>query len=502
MTKAAAQVTLLAEGTYPYVRGGVSAWMHDLVTGLPDTAFAIIFLGSRKQDYSGLKYKMPANVVHFEEHYLFDDSERPRRELLDGTKKAYALVTGIHEVFRKAKNMRIPDEVKKLDFYIKDVTFAQFLFSRSAWKFISGQYEAHCPKIPFIDYFWTLRNIHAPIWVVAGIARRIQGLGSVLHSPSTGYAGLLGALIHYHTGKPLILTEHGIYTREREIDILKAQWIQDNRTFLEKTSGEANYLRQVWIRFFKTIGRLCYDASDEIISLFDHALEIQVVYGADRNKTRIIPNGIDFKRFSALKREHKDGPPRIIGLVGRVVSIKDIKTFIKAIKIVSAHIPDVQGWVIGPQEQDPEYTRECLMLTESLGLQENIKFTGYRKVDEVLPEMGLTTLTSVSEGMPLSIIEAFAAGVPAVMTDVGAAHQLIYGAIDAADKAIGAAGEVVGISDPQALSRAYIKLLTDRGHWEACRAAASKRAAAYYTREEFLQSYADIYGRALKKWRA
>ncbi|MGD9642146.1 MAG: GT4 family glycosyltransferase PelF [Elusimicrobiales bacterium] len=502
MKAAPAQVTLLAEGTYPYVRGGVSAWMHDLITGLPDTRFALVFLGARKQDYSGLKYKLPENLVHFEEHFLFDDSERPRPSLIEGTKKAYGLITDLHDNFRKGEDVKIPEQVKRLDFYNKEITFAQYLFSRRAWYFISDQYGKHCPKIPFIDYFWTLRNIHAPIWVVAGIAKKIEGLGEVLHSPSTGYAGLLGALVHYHTGKPLVITEHGIYTREREIDILKAQWIQDNRSFLEKTAGETNYLRQVWIRFFKTIGRMCYDAADEVISLFDHARNIQVLYGASPAKTRVIPNGIDFPRFSALRREHAGGTPKVIGLIGRVVSIKDIKTFIKALKITAGAIPDVQGWIIGPQEEDPEYTKECLMLAESLGLQENIKFTGFRKVDEVLPELGVMTLTSVSEGMPLAVIEAFAAGVPVVITDVGAASQLIRGGLDKADRDLGASGEVTGISDPHALSAAYIKLLSDRAHWEACRNAAAARALAYYTKDKFLASYAEVYGRAFKKWRA
>jgi len=381
------------------------------------------------------------------------------------------------------------------------VTFAQYLFSRRAWQFISDQYGKHCPKIPFIDYFWTLRNIHAPIWVVAGIAGRIKDLGAVVHSPSTGYAGLLGALVHYHTGKPFIITEHGIYTREREIDILKAHWIQDNRTFLEKTSGETNYLRQVWMRFFRTIGRICYDAADEVISLFDQARNIQVLYGASPAKTKVIPNGIDLPRFAALRREHAQ-TPRVIGLIGRVVSIKDIKTFIKAIKITSSAIPDVQGWIVGPQEEDQEYFKECSMLAESLGLQENIRFTGFKKVEEVLPELGVMTLTSVSEGMPLAVIEAFAAGVPVVMTDVGAASQLICGGLDKGDRDLGAAGEVTGISDPHSLSAAYTKLLTDRAYWDACSKAASARAAAFYTREKFLASYAKIYERSLKKWRA
>lgn len=474
--------------------------MHDLIKGLPDIRFAVVFLGSRPEDYSGRKYELPANVVHFEEHYLFSDKERPRPSLMRGSKAAFSLIAAMHDNFRGGDDVKIPDPVKKLEFYSREITFTQYLFSRRAWHFISDSYGKHCPKVPFIDYFWTLRNIHAPIWVVAGIAEKIKDTGIVFHSPSTGYAGLLGALVHYHTGKPLIITEHGIYTREREIDIIKAQWIQDNRTFLEKTSGETNYLRQVWMRFFRTIGRICYDAADEIISLFDQARNIQVLYGASPAKAKVIPNGIDIERFA--KSPVRERPPMVIGLIGRVVPIKDIKTFIKAVKITAAVIPDVQGWIIGPQEEDPGYTAECLALVDSLGLRENIRFTGFMKVEEALPQLGLVTLTSVSEGMPLAVIEAFAAGVPVVMTDVGAAAQLIKGGLDKADRALGAAGEVTGIADPHALSAAYVRLLTDANAWRACSQAALGRARAYYTRGKFLDSYARVYERALKKWPA
>ena len=64
-----ADVGLLLEGTYPYVSGGVSSWVHQIINGFPELTFAICFLGSRKQDYGAKKFQLPANVVHLEEHY-------------------------------------------------------------------------------------------------------------------------------------------------------------------------------------------------------------------------------------------------------------------------------------------------------------------------------------------------------------------------------------------------------------------------------------------------
>jgi hypothetical protein len=72
-----ADVGLLLEGTYPYVSGGVSSWVHQIINGFPDLTFAICFLGSRKQDYGEKKFQLPANVVHIEEHYLYESTGTP-----------------------------------------------------------------------------------------------------------------------------------------------------------------------------------------------------------------------------------------------------------------------------------------------------------------------------------------------------------------------------------------------------------------------------------------
>ena len=57
-----ADVGLLLEGTYPYVSGGVSSWVHQIINGFPDLTFAICFLGSRRQDYGEKKFQLPSNV--------------------------------------------------------------------------------------------------------------------------------------------------------------------------------------------------------------------------------------------------------------------------------------------------------------------------------------------------------------------------------------------------------------------------------------------------------
>jgi polysaccharide biosynthesis protein PelF len=157
----------------------------------------------------------------------------------------------------------------------------------------------------------------------------------VLHTVSTGYAGFLGALLHQARGLPLVLSEHGIYTKERKIDLFKSEWIRDNRNVFQRDPTELSYFRQMWIRFFEWLGRFCYDAADPIVALYETNRLRQIADGAIRRaRTSNIPNGISLQRFAPLRALRPAEPPPVLCLIGRVVPIKDIKTFIRAMRRV------------------------------------------------------------------------------------------------------------------------------------------------------------------------
>ena len=83
-------------------------------------------------------------------------------------------------------------------------------------------------------------------------------------------------------------------------------------------------------------------------------------------------------------------------------------------RIVIAKVPDAKGWLVGPEEEDPAYVAECKALVASLGLEDSVQFLGFQKLTDIFPQIGLTVLTSVSEGQPLTTLEGFAAGIPSV----------------------------------------------------------------------------------------
>jgi glycosyltransferase involved in cell wall biosynthesis len=495
---AEADIGLLLEGTYPYVSGGVSSWVHQVIRAFPEYRYALVFLGSTPEDYGEMKYRLPENVVHLEAHYIHSGSEKPEVAAQPGDAQAYDMVRRLHDYFREPRRHSdaVVGEALAALSSQGSLSDASFLYSRASWDYTTAQYREHSRDPSFIDYFWTVRTMHQPLWMLARVAESFPRVRAI-HSVSTGYAGFLAALLHWKTQRPLILSEHGIYTKERKIDLFQSEWIKDNRDPFERDPAEIGYLRQLWIRFFESLGRMCYDAAGDIVSLYEANRVRQVADGARPERTLSIPNGIDLPRLSALRarRAAGDAPP-ILCLLGRVVPIKDVKTFIRALRVLVNRMPEAEAWIAGPEDEDPEYAEECRALADSLGIAERVRFLGFQKIDELLPRVGLLVLSSISEALPLVILEGYAAGVPTVCTDVGSCRQLVYG-LPGEDAELGAAGRVVGIADPAALAAAAQELLGDPAAWRAAQAAGLRRVEKYYTQERMFGAYRDLYRKAL-----
>ncbi|PQV45024.1 GT4 family glycosyltransferase PelF [Paraburkholderia sp. BL21I4N1] len=494
-----ADVCLLLEGTFPFVRGGVSSWVNEMIRSYPATRFAIVFIGSRLQDYSGVAYALPDNVVHIETHFLYE-SERadlPQPRAVAGDAAAFARSQELHDALRDPRGgvdagTLMASMIPMLG-ENGALNEAEFLSSRAAWDTIVDQYQKYCTDPSFTDYFWTVRIMHKPLWQLARVAEKLLP-ARVYHTVSTGYGGFLGALMHYRTGRPLLISEHGIYTKERKIDLLQSQWIRDNRGVFERDISRVSYFRELWVRFFEAIGKLAYDAADDIVALYETNRQRQITDGARAERTQCIPNGIDVDGLAPLVALRKPRAHRVVALIGRVVPIKDIKTFIRSIFIASRSLPDLEGWIIGPEEEDPAYALECRALVESLGLGRHVKFLGFQRIDEMLPQVDVIALTSISEALPLVVLEGFAAGVPAITTDVGSCRQLIEG-VDEEDRALGSAGMVVQLADPAAFAQAVLALLADEARWLAAQQAGLARVRRYYTKTQMIDRYRVLYER-------
>ncbi|HIP53806.1 MAG TPA: glycosyltransferase, partial [Chromatiales bacterium] len=120
------------------------------------------------------------------------------------------------------------------------------------------------------------------------------------------------------------------------------------------------------------------------------------------------------------------------------------------------------------------------------------EFTGRVDLKEWLGRIDLIVLTSISEGQPLVILEAGAAGIPCVATDVGACREMIEG--DGRENPpLGSGGAVVPLSNPSSTARAIIRLLSDPSVLEQCGQVMQERVRRYYNKEDLIRTYQHLY---------
>ena len=489
-----ADVVLLLEGTYPYIRGGVSSWVHQIILGKPELKFHIVFLGGHPSFYGDMHYDIPDNVVGLDVYYLMDHDAIPNSKR-PGKIQPYERWSDIQDYFHHPVEQIPKDLMQELFLLLGDekgIPRRDFLYSYAGWESLANTYLKFGSEHSFTHFFWTYRNLYAPLWTLANVARKMPE-AKLYHSVSTGYAGFLGAGASLLHNIPLLISEHGIYTKERKIDLAQAEWIPQSRDQLNASLVEdENYIRHMWVSFFEQLGGSTYQVADKVISLYYGNRQRQLHDGPPPGKTFIIPNGINIPRFEPALAEREDEIPLVAGLIGRVVSIKDIKTFIRSIMQAQARLPELEGWVIGPFDEDPPYYEECVQLVASLDMQDKVKFLGMQNITDLLPKLGLNVLTSISEAQPLVLLEGLAAGVPFVATDVGSCRQIAFGDTPD-DRALGLAGSIVPIASPLKTANAICDLLSDKDTWYSYQQAGLQRVAKIYDEKLMHESYKNLY---------
>lgn len=174
------------------------------------------------------------------------------------------------------------------------------------------------------------------------------------------------------------------------------------------------------------------------------------------HKVQTVVNGIDTGVFapnqaSAPVRASLDLPADalVVGTVGRLVPVKDQATLLEAFARLAPEIPHARLLVVGEGPLRGTLEEQA----KSLGVADRVRFAGGRRdVATLLPAFDVFALSSTSEGLPLTILEAMACGLPVVATQVGALNEAV-----AEDET----GLLVPPANAQALAEGLQRLLLD-----------------------------------------
>ena len=475
------RICVIAEGCYPFVPGGVSSWLQALIQRMPQHEFVIWAIGAQEKQKGKFAYTLPDNVVKVVDVYL----DAVIHETLHKNPRHYRLTEAQREAVHQMLSSQDPDWLEIFKLFEGDrLKGVEFLLNPDFFAILQEICLEKYPFVGFTDFFWTIRSMFLPLLYLLGGQLPEADL---YHSVSAGYAGVLGSMAAQYYQKPYVVTEHGIYTREREEEILRTDWVPP-------------HFKDLWINMFYLFTRCAYRYADQVTSLFLRASHIQQEIGCPAEKCSVIRNGVHADRFSGIPPKEPNGIIDI-GAVVRIVPIKDIKTMLYAFSRVTAELPNVHLHIMGPTSEDDEYYTECLQLKEDLELG-NVTFTGRVNVQEYLQKIDFTLLTSISEGQPLAVLEAMAAGRPAVTTDVGCCRELLSGEGDA----FGTAGYCVPVMHQSELAEAMLTLCRDETLRRQMGENGRKRVNAIYRHEQMIDNYLRVYqiaqDTAARKWQA
>jgi glycosyltransferase involved in cell wall biosynthesis len=240
----------------------------------------------------------------------------------------------------------------------------------------------------------------------------------------------------------------------------------------------------------------------KISALLSRVIPSQIVYcaivsrstheaaGYDRKRGNVIPNGISLLQFrpdpDARTRVRRElgiaDDDHVFGIVARYHPDKDIPTFVKAAALLARDNPSVRFVLAGRGLESAN--SELARLIMGTGYADRFHLLGVRSdIPNVLNAFDISSLSSITEALPGSIIEAMAVGLPCVSTDVGDAAEII-----------GETGRTVPASDPTALAGAWTELLVlEPAEFEALGQAARDRVTEHYRLEVTTERYRTLY---------
>ena len=292
----------------------------------------------------------------------------------------------------------------------------------------------------------------------------------VNHATVAASVSLVGIADRVLYGTPLLLTEHGIYLRERAIAVST-----DPRLSL--------FQKYVLVRMAHLTAGLCYWYADLLAPVCRFNAKWEISLGARQEKIRVIYNAVNVERFVPGPKPGDDSNRPSVVMMAGVTPIKDILTLIRAAVLVRMEIPDVRFTVYGSLTADPDYVVLCRELIHNLGLETTVFLAGHHpRPETVYLEGDLTVLSSISEAFPFTVLEAMSCGRPVMATDVGGVAE-----------AIGDAGVVTPPRAPTEMAAAIVRLLRDPELCAALGATSRERVLQNFQIRHLLTAYDEAY---------
>ncbi|GAB7193436.1 GT4 family glycosyltransferase PelF [Kineococcus sp. NUM-3379] len=444
------RVLMLTEGTYPFVIGGVSTWCDLLLRGLPDVDWLVFALTGG--DAGTPRFELPPNA-RLAGHVRLWGSGRPPRRPAGGPRGrarrtrrpelAAELATGLLGWGADPLDLvpalvwcrQNPDRV--VPTFRDDATWDAFVAALCA--VLAEEHDETGPA-PSFDVNRAVELYRTLYWIARTAAEPTPDADVSLVT-AAGWSGVPAVVDKALRSRPLVLAEHGVYVREAYLAAVR--------------SSDVAAAKFVSTRLARGLTRLTYAAADVVSPVADANAPWEEALGVPAERILTIPNGVP------LPGEPTPAPrTRTVVSVGRLDPLKDVQTMLRVAAAVRRRVPDVRFLHYGPVPRGQEaYAQGCYDLHTELDLAGVFTFMGpTADPTGVMREADVVLMTSISEGFPMSVLEALSESRPVVTTLVGGVLDAMRGAGFTAPP-----GDVHGIADAVAALVADPDLAQDLG---------------------------------------
>ncbi len=491
------RVLMLTEGTYPFHWGGVSTWCHLLMRDLPNIDFELLSLAAEPGMES--QFTLPGNVVAFHPIPLWGVREllenqpdlgladlRERKQRTTEAVVIHGLVPHfrlfLQELFiNKRGPNAMAHAIHQMHRFFLVYDFDTAMRSQIIWETLITVVQESFPTVA--------ANLGYPAarYQLADLTTAMQWLyhwcfplgaplpkTDVAHAAMVGICTMIAVASKLEHGAAYMLTEHGIYLRERYL--------------AEAATAKSFFLKVFNLNFAKRMTELTYALADQISPCCDYNHRWELRNGAKPEQIRTIYYGVDSETFAPEAKTF--GDPPVVVWVGRIDPLKDLMTLLRAAALVHRSRPDIEFRLYGsapPGNED--YYATCLELRKELGLEETVIFGGYRAdVASAFHEGDIVVLSSISEAFPFVILEAMLCEKPVVATGVGGVPEQLEGC-----------GFALEPRNPTAMAEAILTLMGDPELCATLGQAARVKAVREFTVRQSGLAHEASYRRILKR---
>jgi Glycosyltransferase len=458
------RIALLTEGCYPYLTGGVSTWCDQLIRGLPEHTFEVVAITGRADESPRLV--LPGNVDVLRAVPLWGWT--PPAEL-PATERAslYAKLCPFLETLMSpdVPQKQFDDGLRFLSGYARRANLSSALRSREVAQVLGEVWSLYRPDpLSVFEVLAALELLEHSLRPLSAPPIKAD----ICHAVSNGLPSMLALASKWAYGTPFVMSEHGVYLRERYLAFreLSCPWP----------------VKVIILAFFRRLTHTAYDQADLIAPVNVYNQRWQLEHGADPDVIVTAFNGVEASDYPVTDAE--PDVPTVVW-VGRIDPLKDLITLVDGFAQLRQRIPEARLRLFGPTPPGNEDYEHAVRQRVALqGLDDAVTFEGpISPVSAAYNSAHVVALTSISEGLPYTIIESMMCGRATVSTEVGGAPEVV-----------GDAGLLVQVRNPSELADAFALLLTDDALRRDLAARGRERAMTYFRVDQMLSVFRGIYG--------